>query len=124
MAQAGMFGVCGKLAAQPGRRDEVIDLIVEGARAWGDAFGLFACTVIAALEEPDTIVVTEAWTGKAAHDTWISSEPGQLVAQQIAALLAEPPAVWSGDGLFARGHRTAMLPEAAQDNPDQSGAEG
>jgi quinol monooxygenase YgiN len=104
------------MTAQPGRRDEVVDLIVEGARAWGDAIGLIACTVIATLEEPDTIVVTEAWTGKAAHDTWIGSEPGQMVAQQIAALLAEPPAVWSGDGLFARGRGTAVPPGAAQEN--------
>jgi quinol monooxygenase YgiN len=102
MAQASMFGVCGKLTAQPGRRDEVIDLIVEGARAWGDAIGLIACTVIATLEEPDTILLNEAWTGNAAHDTWIGSEHGQMVAQKIVALLAEPPAVWSGDGLFAR----------------------
>jgi quinol monooxygenase YgiN len=102
MAPAGMFGVCGRLTALPGRRDEAIDLIGEGARAWGDASGLIAYSVIAALEEPDTIVLTEAWTNKAAHDTWIGSEPGRMVAQQITALLAAPPTVWSGDLLFAR----------------------
>jgi hypothetical protein len=29
MAQADMFGVCGRMTAQPGRRDEVVDLIRE-----------------------------------------------------------------------------------------------
>jgi quinol monooxygenase YgiN len=121
MAQADMFGVCGRLRAQPGRRDEVADLIGESARAWGDASGLIAYSVIAALEEPDTILLTEAWTDKAAHDTWIGSEPGRMVAQQIVALLAEPPTAWTGDFLVARGHGTAVLPGAAQENPDQSG---
>jgi quinol monooxygenase YgiN len=122
MAQADMFGVCGKLTAQPGRRDEVVDLIGEGARALGDASGFIAYSVIATLEEPDTILLTEAWTDKAAHDTWIGSEPGRMVAQKIAALLAEPPTAWSGDLLFARGRGTAALPGAAQENADQSGA--
>jgi quinol monooxygenase YgiN len=115
MAQAGMFGVCGRLTALPGRREEVAGLIGEGARAWGEASGLVAYSVIVALEEPDTIVLTEAWTGKAAHDTWIGSEPGRMVAQQITALLAAPPAVWSGDLLFARVRGTAVRPGAAQE---------
>jgi hypothetical protein len=29
MAQADMFGVCGRMTTQPGRRDEVVDLIRE-----------------------------------------------------------------------------------------------
>jgi quinol monooxygenase YgiN len=121
MAQAGMFGICGKLTAQPGRREEVIGLIRDGARALGEASGLIACTVIAALEEPDTIVLTETWTGKAAHDAWTGSEPGQMVAQQIAALLAGPPAVWSGDVRFARGPGTAAPPGTAQEKTGESG---
>jgi quinol monooxygenase YgiN len=123
MAPGGLFGVCGRLTAQPGRREEVIGLIGQSARACGDERGLIAYSVIAALEEPDTILLTEAWTGKAAHDTWIGSEPGRMVAQKIAALLAEPPAAWSGDLLFARVRGTAVLPEAAQENAGQSGAE-
>jgi quinol monooxygenase YgiN len=123
MARTDMFGVCGRMTAQPGRRDEVVDLIGKGARAWGDASGLIAYSVITTLEEPDTILLTEAWTDKAAHDTWIGSEPGRMVAQKIVALLAEPPTVWSGDVLLARGHGTAVLPGAAQENADQSGAE-
>jgi quinol monooxygenase YgiN len=105
MAQADMFGVCGRMTAQPGRRDEVVDLIREGVRAWGDASGLIAYSVIATLEEPDTIVLTEVWTDKAAHDTMTGSEPARTVTQKILALLAEPPTGSQGDVLFARGLR-------------------
>jgi quinol monooxygenase YgiN len=105
MAQADMFGVCGRMTAQPGRRDEVVDLIREGVRAWGDASGLIAYSVIATLEEPDTILLTEVWTDKAAHDTMTGSEPARTVTQKILALLAEPPTGSQGDVLFARGLR-------------------
>ena len=103
VAQANMFGVCGRMTAQPGRRDEVVDLIREGVRAWGDASGLIAYSVIATLEEPDTILLTEVWTDKAAHDTMTGTEPSRTVTQKIVALLTEPPTGSFGDVLFARG---------------------
>ena len=103
MPQADMFGVCGRMTTQPGRRDEVVDLIRECVRAWGDGSGLIAYSVFATLEEPDTILETELWTDQAAHDTWISTEPVLPLAQKIFALLAEPPTVWHGDVLYASG---------------------
>jgi quinol monooxygenase YgiN len=103
MPQADMFGLCGRMTAQPGRRDEVVDLIREGVRAWGDASGLIAYSVIAMLEEPDTIRVTELWTDKAAHDNMTGSEAGRAVTQKIVALLAEPPTGSYGHVLYARG---------------------
>jgi hypothetical protein len=33
MAQVDMIGVCARMTAQPGRRDEVVDPIREGVRA-------------------------------------------------------------------------------------------
>jgi quinol monooxygenase YgiN len=104
MAQADMFGVCGRMTTQPGRRDEVVDLIREFVgRGLGDGSGLIAYSVFATLEEPDTILETELWTDQAAHDTWIGTEPGRTVAQKVVALLAKPPTVWHGDVLYASG---------------------
>lgn len=103
MAQANMFGVCGSMTAQPGRRDEVVDLIRESVRAWDDASGLIAYGVIAMLEEPDTIRVTELWTDKASHDNMTLSEAGRTVTQKIVALLAEPPTGSFGHVLYASG---------------------
>jgi hypothetical protein len=40
MAQTNMFGVCGRMTTQPGRRDEVVDLIREGVRAGGEPAGV------------------------------------------------------------------------------------
>jgi quinol monooxygenase YgiN len=106
MAQTNMFGVCGRMTTQSGRRDEVVDLIRESARAGGDASGLIAYSVIATLEEPDTIWVTELWTDKAAHDTMTHSEPVRTVTQQMGALLTEPPTGSYGHVLHASGHST------------------
>jgi quinol monooxygenase YgiN len=104
MAQADMFGVCARMTTQPGRRDEVVDLIREFLRRdLVDGSGLIAYSVFATLEEPDTILETELWTDQAAHDTWIGTEPGRTVAQKVVALLAEPPTVWHGDVLYASG---------------------
>ena len=104
MAQASMFSVYGRMTTQPGRRDEVVDLIRESVRAGGDASGLIAYTVNAVLEEPDTIWVTELWIDKAAHDTTTHSEPVRKVSQQMFALLTETPAGSYGDVLHAEGH--------------------
>jgi quinol monooxygenase YgiN len=106
MDQADMFGVCGRMTAQPGRRDEVVDLIRESVRAGGDASGLVAYSVIATLEEPDTIWVTELWTDKTAHDTMTRTEPVRTVTQKIVALLAEPPTGSYGHVLHASGLST------------------
>lgn len=103
MAQADMFGVCGKMTAQPGRRDEVVELIQASVHAGGDASGLISYSVIATLEEPDTIWVTELWTDKTAHDTMTRSEPVRTVTEQLLSLLAEPPAGSYGHVLHASG---------------------
>jgi quinol monooxygenase YgiN len=106
MAQTNMFGVCGRMTAQPGRREEVADLIRESALAGGDASGLIAYSVMATLEDPDTIWVTELWTDKAAHDTTTPSEPVRTVTQQIVALLTEAPTGSYGHVLHVSGHST------------------
>jgi quinol monooxygenase YgiN len=106
MAQANMFSVYGRMTAQPGRRDEVVDLIRESVRAGGEATGLIAYSVNATLEEPDTIWVTELWTDRAAHDSTTHSEPVRTVTQQMLALLTETPAGTYGHVLHAEGHGT------------------
>ncbi|HWF68269.1 MAG TPA: antibiotic biosynthesis monooxygenase [Mycobacterium sp.] len=103
MAQAEMFGVCGKMTAQSGKRDEVVELIKESVRVGGDASGLVSYSVIATLDEPDTIWVTELWTDKAAHDTMTRSEPVRAVSQRLVALLVEPPTGSYGHVLHASG---------------------
>jgi quinol monooxygenase YgiN len=101
-----MFSVYGRMTTQPGKRDEVADLIRESAESGGDASGLIAYSVNATLDEPDTIWVTELWTGKVAHDTTTHSEPVRKVTQQIVALLTEPPTGSYGNVLHANGYST------------------
>jgi len=107
MAHADMFGICGKMKIQPGRRDEVIDLIREAVSTVGGGSGLIAYNVFVTHEDPDTILETELWTDQAAHDTWISG-PARPLAAKIDALLAEPPTAWPGDVLYATGASGAL----------------
>jgi len=102
MAQAEIFGITGKMKIQPGRRDDVIDLIREVVSTLGGGSGLIAYSVFVTHEDPDTILETELWSDQAAHDTWISG-PARAFAAKIDALLAEPPSAWPGDVLYATG---------------------
>jgi quinol monooxygenase YgiN len=69
------YGLFGKFAAQPGRRDELVAILRQAADALqGDPGCLHY--VVATSDEPDAIWVWEAWTDKVAHDA--SLEPPEV----------------------------------------------
>ena len=58
-----MYGLIGKMTAQPGHRDELVRVLIEGVS------GLPGClSYIVALDplEPEVIWITEAWQSKEA----------------------------------------------------------
>ncbi|WP_129841492.1 putative quinol monooxygenase [Streptomyces sp. RFCAC02] len=61
------YGYIGSMRTQPGRRDEVIGLLLRSADALKD-HGCRAYVVARAAGDPDLIWVTEVWTDKEAHD--------------------------------------------------------
>ncbi|MPV36439.1 putative quinol monooxygenase [Georgenia subflava] len=69
------YGLFGKLTAQPGRRDELVEILT-GAAAALEADPGCLHYVVATSAEPDDIWVWEAWTDKAAHDA--SLEPPEV----------------------------------------------
>ena len=91
------------MTALPGRREEVIALIKESARAGGSDSGLLTYSINTGLDEPDAIWVTELWTDKQAHDTTTRSEPVQEVTQRFLDLLAEQPAGFYGNAVYVQG---------------------
>ena len=71
------YGLVGKFTAQPGRRDELVAILLQAAEALGsneDCLHYLVNTT----EETDAIWVTEVWTDKAAHDA--SLEPAEVRA--------------------------------------------
>ena len=59
-----MYGLIGKITAQPGRRDELISILIEGVSGLP---GCLSYIVAADPLEPEVIWITEAWQSKEAH---------------------------------------------------------
>lgn len=91
------------MTALPGRREEVIALIKESARAGGDDSGLLTYSINTALDDPDSIWVTELWTDKRAHDATTRSAAVVAVTQRFLELLAEQPAGYYGHAVHVQG---------------------
>jgi len=59
-----MYGLIGKLVSVPGRRDELMQILIKGS---GGMPGCLSYVVAADAAEPDAIWVTEAWDSEASH---------------------------------------------------------
>ncbi|MGI9261583.1 MAG: putative quinol monooxygenase [Woeseiaceae bacterium] len=59
-----MYGLIGKMNTAPGRRDELIGILVDGLK---DMPGCLSYIVARDPEDPDGIWVTEAWDSKSSH---------------------------------------------------------
>jgi quinol monooxygenase YgiN len=91
VSNGNMFSVYGRMTALPGRRDELITLLVDGFRAGGDDSGLLTYSINTAFDDPDTIWLTQLWIDKEAHDTTTRSEPVAAVTRRVPPLLAQQP---------------------------------
>lgn len=60
-----MYGMIGRIKAQPGKRAELAAILLEGT---GTMPGCRNYVVAEDLADPDTLVVTEAWDSKQSHD--------------------------------------------------------
>ena len=98
-----MFSVYGRMTALPGRRDELIALLVEGFRAGGEDSGLLAYSVNTAFDDADTVWLTQLWTDKDAHDATTRSEPVAAVTSRVLPLLARQPEGSYGHAVHVHG---------------------
>ena len=55
MSNGNMFSVYRRMTTLPGRRDELIALLLDGFRAAGDDSGLLAYSINTAFDEPDAV---------------------------------------------------------------------
>ncbi|WP_239109402.1 putative quinol monooxygenase [Streptomyces coelicoflavus] len=61
------YGYIGSMRTQPGKRDDVVAILLSGADSLRE-LGCRSYVVGLANDEPDTIVVTEVWESKDHHD--------------------------------------------------------
>jgi quinol monooxygenase YgiN len=60
----GMYGLIGRMTAAPGRRDELVAILLEGSGAMP---GCLSYVVARDLADPDAIWVSEVWDSTESH---------------------------------------------------------
>ncbi|MFB8179572.1 putative quinol monooxygenase [Streptomyces sp. NPDC055966] len=106
MSSENMFSVYGRMTALPGRRDELMTLLLDGFRAGGEDSGLLAYSINTAFDEPDTVWLTQLWIDKEAHDAVTRSEPVAAVTRRVFPLLAQQPEGFYGHAVHVHSRIT------------------
>jgi quinol monooxygenase YgiN len=83
-----MYGLIGSFKAQPGRRDELIGLMLAGTGAMP---GCLSYIIAADPADPDVIWVTEVWTDQASHE-------GSLKLPEVQETIARARPLIAGFG--------------------------
>lgn len=76
-----MYGLMGKMRAQPGQREALLGHLLHAAELLGDLESCYLYVVSRATDDPDGIWVTEVWRGPADHQ-------GSLTHDAIKSLIA------------------------------------
>jgi quinol monooxygenase YgiN len=74
-----MYGMLGRMKAAPGKRDELIALLLDSS---GGMPGCLSYIVARDLKDPDSVWITEAWDSKESHDA-------SLKLPQVQAAIAK-----------------------------------
>lgn len=82
-----MFGLIGKFTAHPGKRDDLVAILVNAADALRADDGCISY-VVGATDDPDAIWVTEIWTDKAAHAASLEPPDVRAAIAQAMPLIA------------------------------------
>jgi quinol monooxygenase YgiN len=64
-----MYGLIGKMTAAPGKRDELVSILLEGAAGMP---GCLSYIVAKDASDANAIWITEAWESKASHEASLS----------------------------------------------------
>jgi quinol monooxygenase YgiN len=80
-----MFGLIGRMRAQPGKRDELIAILLEGT---GDMPGCLSYVVARDPGEADAIWITEVWTDEPSHKASLSLPAVQAAIGRGRPLIA------------------------------------
>lgn len=86
-----MYGMQGKFTAQPGKRDEFIQILLRAAALVGQLPECHLYTVSEDLADENGIIIVEIWDDKPAHDA-------SLQDPAIRALIGEAMPLMAGSG--------------------------
>jgi quinol monooxygenase YgiN len=80
-----MFGLIGKMRAAPGKRDELIGILLEGT---GSMPGCLNYIVASDPADADAIWITEVWTDEASHKASLSLPEVQAAIAKARPIIA------------------------------------
>jgi len=80
-----MYGMLGRMKAQPGKRDDLLALLLESS---GGMPGCLSYIVAKDLKDPDAIWITEAWDSKEHHDASLKLPQVQAAIAKARPLIA------------------------------------
>ena len=86
-----LFGLHGRLLAQPGKGDELEAILLEAAKALEADDDCFLYVVSRQSDNPEAVWVTEAWTSREAHRASLEDEATRAMIQRAMPLFAEVP---------------------------------
>jgi quinol monooxygenase YgiN len=85
MARYGLFG---RITAHPGKRDALIEILLESAELVADVPGSEIWIVSTSPDDPDSVWVTEVWRGQEDHAASLSDERIREVIGRARPLIA------------------------------------
>jgi quinol monooxygenase YgiN len=86
-----LFGLHGRLLAQPGKGDELEAILLEAAEALDAEDDCLLYVVSRQPDDPEAVWVTEAWTSREAHRASLEDEATRALIQRAMPLIAELP---------------------------------
>ena len=96
-----MYGLIGKIRSQPGRRDDLAEVLMEGSQ---DMPGCVSYIVARDPDDADALWVTEVWEDQAHHQSSLQLPQVQLAIERGQPLIAEFEERYETEPLSAPGH--------------------
>jgi quinol monooxygenase YgiN/mannose-6-phosphate isomerase-like protein (cupin superfamily) len=96
-----------KFTAQPGRAEEVAELLLRAADSLRDRAGCELYVINRSTSEPDVVWATELWLSQETLDAslaQLATDEGKAQVAEVSALLAEPPEVTALEPLGGVGY--------------------
>jgi quinol monooxygenase YgiN len=82
------FGLTGKITAQAGQRDTLVQVLLEAADLMKSVEGCKLYIVSISETEPEAVFVTEIWTDSAAHQASLTIEEIKAIIQRGRPFIA------------------------------------
>lgn len=82
------YGLFGKLIAQPGQRDALVEVLLAAAEALRGAPGCEQYVVSIAESEAEAVWVSEVWASREAHDASLAREDVRVLIGRGRPLIA------------------------------------